>query len=312
MAQTPATVRPALDIAALNEFLEMVGSYTTEHIFNPGDLLAIHHYTDLNGLRGIVEDHDLWLTCSRYSNDEDEIRHGLQIVDQVIKERLAAKPEPAPAEKEYLECLAKLFAVPGAAVYVCCFCEAGDLLSQWRGYGANGIGASLGFDPARFSFITGPDSPSGGLVRLWKVFYDENTQRGIVSTAIDHHRDKPGLMVQQRAQQAADAIEFFIPTFKNHAFKEEEEIRLIFTPLSLWTTRPRFRVARGMLVPYYRLTDLTQPAGVSSPPHPLPVTGVCVGPSANKTLNVESVQMLLEKNGYTGITPTSSKAPYRA
>jgi len=317
MTQTPAPPRPALDTAALDDFLKRgVGSYAPDLIFtdlitDPGDLLAIHHYTDLSGLRGIVEGHDLWLTHSRYSNDEDEISHGVQIVDQIIKDRLTAKPGPGQTEKEYLERLAELLAGQSAAVYVCCFCESSDLLSQWRGYGANGAGASLGFDPALFSYICGPDSPPSGLVRLWKVFYDDVTQRNIVGQAIDHHRNKPGLSVQQRAQQAADAIEFFIPTFKHQAFEEEKEIRLIFTPFPGWTKKPRFRVARNMLVPYFCLTDLTSPVGISSPARLLPVTGACVGPSANKTLNVESVQMLLEKNGYLGKPVLSSTTPYR-
>ena len=60
-----------IDPTALNEFLNFVGSYTVDLIYNPGDLTAIYHYTDLNGLKGIVDNHDLWLTHSRYSNDDE-------------------------------------------------------------------------------------------------------------------------------------------------------------------------------------------------------------------------------------------------
>jgi len=304
--------RPDLDIAALNDFLGVVDSRAPNLIYNPGDLQAIHHYTDLNGLRGILEGHDLWLTHSQYSNDEEELTYGFQVVGRIIKDRLTAKPEPDPTEREYLECLAMLFAVPAAeGVYICCFCEADDLLSQWRGYGANGTGASLGFRPSDFSYITGSDSPPSGLVRLWQVFYSQDIQESIVHDAIDHYRQKKDLTVQQRAQQAADAIQFFIPTFKNQAFEGEKEIRLIFTPFPNCATKPQFRVARGMLVPYYSLTDLSSPAGTPSSPRLLPIAGVCIGPSANKILNMKSVEMLLEKNGYSGVQVRSSKTPYR-
>jgi len=57
--------------------------------------------------------------------------------------------------------------------YVCCFCEEDDLLSQWRSYGANGTGVSLGFESTGFTFLTGADVPSQtGLMSLSRVFYN--------------------------------------------------------------------------------------------------------------------------------------------
>jgi Protein of unknown function (DUF2971) len=304
--------RPSLDTAALNEFLESIGSLSPDLIFYPGDLQEIHHYTDLNGLRGILEAHDLWLTHSQYSNDDEELKHGFQIVERIIKARLAARPKPEPKEKEYLQLLAEMVAAPTVeGVYICCFCESGDLLSQWRSYGANGIGASIAFKPGDFSYIAGPGSPTSGLVRLWEVFYNQVTQESIVNDAINHHRLKPGLTAKERARQAADSIQFFIPTFKNQAFEEEKEIRLIFTPFPNCATKPRYRVARGMLVPYYSLVDLSGSRTSPSSPRLLPVTGVRIGPSANKRLNVVSAQMLVEQYGYGGFQVTSSDSPYR-
>src|SRR5215210_578604 len=174
-----------ININALNSFLESVGSYTMDLIYNPGDLTAIYHYTDLNGLRGIVDNHDLWLTHSRYSNDDEELTHGSQIVKKVIEEEFAGDTDRR--RKKYLKDIDTIFNLPKAeGVYICCFCEEDNLLSQWRSYGANGTGVSLSLDPARFSYITGPDSPPSGLVRLWKVFYDEAVQSNIVRNAINH------------------------------------------------------------------------------------------------------------------------------
>ena len=71
---------------------------------------------------------------------------------------------------------------------------------------------------------------------------------------------------------------------------------------------PQFRVGRGMLMPYYSLRELS---GGSPTPQLLPVTGVRVGPSANKRLNVESAQMLLHRAGFTDIQVEISPTPYR-
>jgi len=300
-------IRSPIDIPALNRFLESVNSYTVDLIFFPGGLQSIHHYTDLRGLQGIVDNHDLWLTNSRYSNDDEESTHGYEIVRELIKEELE-KPNP-PERTDYLNELSRIFTTPPAeGVYICCFCEQDNLLSQWRSYGANGTGVSISFNPAGFSYITGPDSPPSGLVRLWKVFYDRGVQQSIVRSAIDFAlTDSPHKTIPERARQSADAIQFFIPTFKNQDFAEEKEIRLIFTPFPNSPAKSQFRIARNMLVPYYSLRELTG----SAVPHPLPITGVRVGPSINKALNVESAQMLLSKAGYLAAAVESSDTPYR-
>ena len=304
-----ANESPYLDVPSVEQFLERVRSYTPDLIYTKGAIDRIHHYTDLAGLAGIVGSQDLWLTNARFSNDDEEMTHGYGVVRTVIEQRLAGAL--LPGEKECLEELQRLLADPEAeAVYICCFCQDGDLLSQWRGYGANGSGVSLAFDPAGFSFVTGPDSPRFGLVRLWSVFYDDPIQRNLVNEAILFGLQFPGTPEQQ-ARRAADAIRFFLPTFKNARFKEENEIRLIFTPdpnCNPPPPPPDFRVARGMLVPYYRLQVLQ---GNRSAPHPLPMRALRVGPSVSKGLNAQAARMLLAKAGRPEVTVDVSSTPYR-
>ena len=302
-----AAVGRALDIDSLNVFLARVSSYTPDLIYCQGDVTSVHHYTDLDGLRGIVGAHDLWLTHSRYSNDDEELTHGYGVVRKVITESLAG---PVGLERaNYLKALQEeLDGSTAEPVYICCFCQSGDLLSQWRGYGANGAGVSLGFNPAHFSYITGPDSPSYGLVRMWSVFYDDATQRSIVNEALEFGAEA-SLPLDQQVARAADAIRFFIPTFKNALFAEEKEVRLIFTPsANAHVPHPDFRVSRGMLVPYYRLQAL---AGGSDHARPLPLTGLRIGPSARKDLNAEAARLMLAKAGYSALLIERSSTPYR-
>ena len=290
----------------LNRFLESVGSYCPNLIYNPGKLKAIYHYTDLNGLQGILSNRDLWLTQSRYSNDDEESTHGLEIMGAALREAAATKSNQY---KAYLKHVEQIFKIPPSeGVYICSFCEKDNLLSQWRGYSANGNGVSIGFNPKGFSYITGSDSPPSGLVRLWKVFYNRDTQKSLIRDALEFaYRERHHRPLTDVARQAAEAIRFFIPTFKNQDFQEEQEIRLIFTPFASSTVKPRFRVSRGMLIPYYSLLELdTSPSKC-----PLPIITVRMGPSSNKGLNFESTKMLLANAGFPNVSVDCSDTPYR-
>lgn len=304
--------RSNLDFHSLMNFLDSVQSYTEDMIFGPANGQALYHYTDLSGLQGIVQNHDLWLTHSRYSNDDEEITHGYRIVKEVIDEERKNAAQ-LPDRIAFLESLVELVKDPTPeGVYICCFCIDDNRLSQWRGYGGNGTGVSIRFNPPDFGYITGPDSPHGGLMRLWKVFYETEKQKYIVRQAINFAFSDLSQPAEQRPRQAADAIQFFIPAFKNEGFMEESECRLIFTPPPNCSVQPQLRVSRGMLIPYYSLRKLSAPqSSGDSPARLLPITGIRVGPSANKRLNVESAQMLADQAGYKNIKVESSPIPYR-
>jgi hypothetical protein len=308
--QAAQPVRSPNDYQWLRGFLDSVHSYAPDEsmILEDPRVTELYHYTDLGGLKGIIDVGDLWLTHLRFSNDNEELTHGKEIVRRKLTERTAGDP---PERHNYLKRLEALLDQPVAdGVFICCFCQRNNLLSQWRGYGANGSGVCIKFDKQRFSRLTGPDCP-GGLLRLWKVFYPVAQQQKIIDRAIDFAWAHGGADDEQRAKRAAEAIQFFIPTFKNPDFAEEEEWRLIFTPDPTLPVKPAFRTGRNMLIPYYGLQSLGWGDA------PLPITGVCVGPGVHKEINAQSVQMLLGARdyhgvpGYPGVPVEISKTPYR-
>src|SRR5271167_4864945 len=84
----------------------------------------------LNGLKGIVTEHDLWLTHALYCNDEAEIKLGIKVAQEQIH-ALLNESEGIAAKREYLEGLNELLKEPPRdGVYVCCFCEKGDELKR--------------------------------------------------------------------------------------------------------------------------------------------------------------------------------------
>lgn len=298
------------DTERLKPFLKAVGSYNPELIFVKEQ---IFHYTDLIGFQSILSKHDLWLTHLRYSNDEEEMLHGQRIVSEVIDEELKAeelKAGPVPEKIDFLKGVKKKLERQ-VDVYICCFCLQDDLLSQWRGYGANGSGVSIGLDAKEFEWVTGPDSPPDGLLRVWKVFYEEHRQRKIIKAFLDCGIGRPGTL-EERVEDTAAAIQFVIPTFKNQSFEKEDECRMIFTPAAGFKLSPQFRVRGGMLVPYFSLKDLRDLLGHrQGMPAQLPISSIRLGPSVNKLLNKGSVEMMLKACEYGSKPVECSAIPFR-
>jgi hypothetical protein len=304
--------RWTIDFHGLKAFLDAIGSTSRYLVQDFGPDQRLYHYTDLAALKGIVEKHDLWLTHLRYSNDDRELTHGYDVAKEVIaRERVKRKNRDRGLYFE--EIARRVDEEPAAGVFICCFCARDNLLSQWRSYGANGTGVSVGFDPVGFTPLSGQDLPPNlGLMRLWRVFYKPETQRRIVRQALDLiPRLHPAGSEEDWAQRAADAIHFFAPTFKVADFAEERERRLIFTPAPDCPVKPSYRVGRGMLAPYYRLAALAEGAG--RPIQTLPIRRVTVGPSVHKAMNLESTRMMLAQNGYAEptVTAEASTIPYR-
>jgi hypothetical protein len=300
----PSPTRPPIDIGVLKMFLDSLSSFSHDLIQHLQSGAKLCHYTDLDGLNGIVSGDDLWLTNSRFSNDDEEQVYGIKVCDAVLD---AAK-EAAKNDPTRLDWLQQVHRELGTAVddqvYICCFCEKENLLSQWRGYAANG--ASIEFDAKGFSYATGPDS-AHGLMSLWRVIYDPERQRSAIQAALDFGWPQPDTV-----RHAVDAIKFFVPAFKNPDFREEQERRLIFTPQATASAKPRFRSRRGLLVPYYSLKELSTPPGAAVETTPrLPIRNILVGLGPNKLLNVRAVRMLLDRQGHDDVPVLASTTPFR-
>jgi hypothetical protein len=302
--------RTTADFTWLRDFLNSSRSYAHEETMileSPG-VSYLYHYTDLPGFKGIIDAGDLWLTHLRFSNDHEELTYGREVARDVIEQRLRTA---AGDTRSYLERLQQLLEQPFLeGVYICCFCEKNNLLSQWRGYGANGTGVCLKFEKTRFAHLTGADC-AAGFLRLWKVFYRRDQQVRIIEKALDFAWQFGDGTIEQRATRAAEAIQFFIPTFKNPDFSEEEEWRLMFTPDPQLPVPPAFRTSRNMLVPYFGLQQLGWGDA------PLPLVGICIGPGTHKEINAQSARMLLDARKY-GLEPAYrdvaidvSRTPYR-
>jgi hypothetical protein len=296
-------------IKGLTDFIGYLGSREIDLTLVGRGETPLFHYTNLDGLKGIVENQDLWLTHAQYSNDEREITLGLDIARRVIA---ALRRQKGTARKHaYLTALLGLLTPARSAdVYICCLCERDDVLSQWRAYGGDGNGVTLEINPKEFADYTG-FHPTG-VLSLWRVKYQQPDQISTMREAVEwtfaqHGRDRSP---DEAAQLAKRIIDFFVPTFKDDGFEEEQEWRLIFAPAP-GMVKPRFRVARSMIGRYHSLKELVASRSTQGETWRLPIRAVRIGPSRHKELNALSAEALLLSAGYEGVRVERSPIAYR-
>jgi hypothetical protein len=299
----------------------------------------LHHYTTADGLKGIIEKNELWATSAYFLNDSSEITYGYGLLKEVLDNWLAKNPRPEDSVtlgvtrglRQFFgeDLLNRNLIRP---IFLACFCEDDNLLSQWRAYGQSG-GYSLGFRVppnivfAGEGFKPEPNTYTSKWVRveydrneqakkcttilaaMLAIFDDPNTARAI-STVADH----PLVGYSKIFNAIADILLEEIVSFKNEAFKVEKEWRVVVrqreltkqgtddggkTPLSI-----HFRTSQGMLVPYVKLIP-------SDPAKKLPIDCVRSGPTLDKTTAGMAVSMMFARNGFSGIRVQGSDISVR-
>jgi len=297
-----------MNVDVLKPFLDSLASYSNDLLQQLSAGKHLCHYTTLEGALAIIEGGDLWLSHLRFSNDEAELRYGQDLVHDELAQ-LSGQADLLPSRRAELQAIRDRFAATrDQSIYIACFCEQADLLSQWRAYADNGGGVSIEFDPVGMQLFSGPNVPTG-LSRLWRVFYDPAQQRKIVRSCIDYPYWNAATE-DERIEHVVEAIQFFVPTFKDPGFHGEMERRLIFTPGGPAAPLPRFRVRSGMVVPYVRLRELA-PAAFAAPNARLPILKVMVGPGRHRQLNRDSLEMTLRQRGHADLEVEASRIPNR-
>jgi hypothetical protein len=102
----------------------------------------LFHYTSPEGLIGIIGSRSLWASDMLCLNDSSEATYAHGLIQGAL-DMDNGRLLPPKHRSEFEEGLRSAFRM--YSPFVTCFCENGDLLSQWRGYGGAGEGFALGF-----------------------------------------------------------------------------------------------------------------------------------------------------------------------
>lgn len=266
----------------------------------------IFHYTNVTGLKGIIENNCLWATNLSYVNDSKELALGLSIYREVCELLLKRKGKSKAYReivRKFLDCLR---AKNISNRYACCFTANGDQLSQWRGYGSNGQGYAIGFETKK---LVGNIEPCAEPSR---IIYDVRTQRhyaekhldifikGFINALKRSHRSVSSCLNEIVALLEQES-EYSILGFKHKGFQEESENRLHLAYPDLETTRVLEK--NGILIPYIELKIKGNKR--------LPIKQITIGPTIDYDRAEKGVRFLLEQHGYTRVKIVRSQIPFK-
>jgi hypothetical protein len=271
----------------------------------------LFHYTTHAGLIGIAESRQVWATHLRFMNDDREVDDGITLFERAIAKameegRLGSRSEPFDT---WLTESGVLFAA-SVGMYAFCLSEKGDDLSQWRAYCASG-GYSLGFDgPALLRRVE-----RNHLADLCKVVYDPRAKEaiadGVVQTAGKLWIEASTLRAEvrrSRLQALAQAIEDVVLTcislFKDPAFSNEAEWRMVASGELSDPGAVRYRPGKSSVVPYVAIPILRKGDRL--------LRKAVVGPNPAPQLAHAGMGQCLNDAGFNRVDEAVSSVPYRS
>jgi len=291
-----------ISIARLDLWREIQG--------NPPEI--IYHYTNVEGLVGIISSGALWATDLRFVNDATELDHALESMLSAVgraRERFSS-----PAQLMLLDRLAAVIANKEGfpSVHSVSFSANGDLLSQWRAYGGSGRGYAIGFATSDLLPDFGYGIPAGG-GSIHRVIYDSAAQdnllvgvialgceliEGINSAGGEIEPVAEGLV--RRLLSGSESGLFYC--LKAEGWAEEAEWRTIYALPADESVPIEFRTVGGIPVPYLALEDNRKG---------LPIRKVVLGPSTPAEIAETAVTSLLSHYGYPEVQIQRSRLPLR-
>lgn len=282
----------------------------------PPELL--YHYCPLSTLIGIAENRTIWLSNIYFLNDKLEHLWYRKLAIDTIEDRQAILFDQAEVKSNDKTAMKTIRAIHGlfdelkekieergeySNDYCGCFSELPDSLSQWRGYGDDGYGFAIGFDRESLAYDAG--------VRLVEVDYDRESQVAKINDELDHlvaaHNEHSDMDLMVR--HFVNSLWYNASSCKNHAFHEEKEWRVVFSPdlqdsayVLKKGDRPLYRQRGRELIPYYNW--LFSPGGDI-------IKELWFGPKNTSKEQEIAIIHLLESNAFKGIEIRHSEASYR-
>jgi hypothetical protein len=261
----------------------------------------LYHYTTAEGLKGMIEDQELWATDIFYLNDWTEFYHGRAEFKRELEKRLTSMRKDT-SDKKVAQIVSELLEKPNPLgsnrVFVCSFSEKGNDLSQWRAYCQDG-GYSVGF--RRDQLVRLADSENNCNLRRCEYFGD-----------CAHHVDRLLRFLSRKSEcedpdTSVNATELllckFAAEYKDSGFRDEQEWRLISARSE---PKLKFRTRGTFLVPYvtFKLDDAALWKDVR----------VRVGPCSRESdeLRVHSVKMFLQSELKKRGLPTTCRKDVKA
>jgi len=264
----------------------------------------VYHYCNLEVMYKIITAGKIRVCNALASNDENEYNYAERWIKK--NRKFIADDEIGALNllEDILDSVHEMM-VP----YVTCFSRHGNILSQWKGYAADGTGVSIGFDIEKIKIGTRKLikelelSDLKRILKHWKdgacieipsifwtsVEYDEGEKDNFIRAMVNELKnaldDKEETEKIKERMQAIILAALII--FKDKPFKEEDEIRIV-----VWDSlrfkngdnerideglEKKFEVRNGKFIGYYEL-DIKNS-----------ITKIILGPKCTIDKNVDYV-----------------------
>lgn len=263
----------------------------------------LYHYCSLEAFYNIVVNKSLWLSDSYCTNDYMENKW-------IYRKLNTIRENPINSEKlALLDEAIRFFEINSYIPFISCFSEEPDLLSQWRSYAHDGEGVAIGFNTKYFNIkqhlpytmsVFGDRS-----IGIYNVIYEDADQVDLLQQVVNMNMPAHDLGIK---------IKQFSFIFKNAAFREEKEWRIIHTPLILGShtdgstqilggiSACNFRTTQNDLIPYFILP-------FSEVKSESPISEIYIGPRSN-VLSYK-IETFLSLNNIMNTPIKRSRASYR-
>jgi len=192
---------------ALQQALDQLNAYTDAELkareAANSISVPLYHYTDAEGIKGIIESQQIWFTHYRHLNDPSELHFGMNVARSLLNEIAGTKPSPRWLFCKCVEGILlpeKFSSISG--FYIASFSRDHDDLAQWRAYGADGRGYALGLAQHLFKAEDKPKRQAHENDFVSPVVYGNREAEKLLRPPIE----KAVALVEDVAHNAADVM----------------------------------------------------------------------------------------------------------
>lgn len=262
---------------------------------------AVRHY----------KNKELWASHIRFQNDKEEAIYSLDI----LKEVLDSKKDEFIKHGLNIDKIFEFISLfTGVATFTISFSSKEDDLNQWRGYANTTPSYCIGFSTALLKQIRIKNEKKENAeieniteTIFAKCIYKREGQRKMIETLLDYVIKTELPSSQYIEEEVAGMImSDFLPMsafFKNPSFEEEDEYRLIFSPVQ--KDKVNIRIGKNGFIPYIKV-----------PFEEDCLRDITIAPCADEKYILDSTSYVCVYNGIdflksTGRYLKNSKVPYR-
>lgn len=280
------------DLSAVHKTAALALASVMTEVYTPRMLVqrpqSLYHFTDASGVLGILGSGTLRASLASAMGDRSELFYTIDVTRHVLRTTSIGDDTFRGAIDAALDPASWFGPLPirPTEAYVASFCKGEDSALVWLNYGRQGAGFALRIDPTHIVDFVAPVEYEREAQEAFIAQILAAAWRVISDTLPTIPSDSHGLTQALMSQSVAQALWIAAAQFKDPAFRDEQEWRLIYTGLSDDTKRIlvekiEYRASQHRIVPY-----------VSRPlPKPIPVTELILGHSNSMLDNDPALQI---------------------